>query len=312
MDRNPFVSIIIPAYNMRDYITETLESVSRQTFGDWEAIVVDDGSTDSTCERVRHFLCDPRFRLIQQENKGVAGAINSGLRCASGDWVALLGADDIWLPEKLEKQVSLVRAQMDTALVFSNGIEFDERGDTGAFYREPRKMPVGDIILRLLERNCLWASSVMVRRSDLLEVGMFDEDIAIGEDYLVWVRILARGGHAAGVWEPLVRYRKRGGSACSNKVHAFRDVEKVHTRFLDLDLTPEQRATVHTALLRDRAGQCLALARARLDAGEGSVATLLANAWMHMPAAPRPLAWILLLALPGGRKLLARKLSRRW
>ena len=73
----------------------------------------------------------------------------------------------------------------------------------------------------------------MVRRSDLLEVGLFDEDIAVGEDYLAWVRILARGGSAIGAWEPLVRYRKRGGSACTNKVRAYRDIEKVHERFLD-------------------------------------------------------------------------------
>ena len=105
--KRSLVSVIVPAYNAAGYIGEALASVASQSLADWEAIIVDDGSTDSTCECVQPFLEDPRFSLIEQENKGVSAARNAAVRRAVGDWVAFLDADDAWLPEKLETQVSL-------------------------------------------------------------------------------------------------------------------------------------------------------------------------------------------------------------
>ena len=163
----PFVSVIVPVYNAEDCVVEALESVRNQTFRDFEAIIVDDASTDRSAELVEQFTSDHRFRLIWREtNGGAAAAQNTGVTAASGEWIALLGCDDLWMPEKLERQVGLIRENPDASLVFSNGVEFDESGDLGPFYRGRRKFPEGRVLDRLLDHNCFWASSVMVRRRE--------------------------------------------------------------------------------------------------------------------------------------------------
>jgi len=309
----PFVSVIVPVYNAEDCVVEALESVRNQTFRDFEAIVVDDVSTDCSAEVVGQFTSDHRFRLIRREtNGGAAAAQNTGILAASGEWIALLGCDDLWMPEKLERQVALIRESPDASLIFSNGIEFDESGDLRPFYRERRKLPEGHVLDRLLDRNCFWASSVMVRRTDLLEVGLFSEDLCVGEDYLVWALILARGGRAAGVWEPLVRYRKSVASLSNRREQAYHDLERVHERLLDAGLDARRRRIVARALARDRSDQHLCAARLAIGSGRLRAASELLRAWLCLPGRVKPLLWIPLLLVPAGVEAVARNLARKW
>ncbi|MCX8053431.1 MAG: glycosyltransferase [Armatimonadetes bacterium] len=315
----PFVSVIIPVYNSERYIACTLESLQNQTFEDFEAIVVDDASTDSSVEIAKQFMSDRRFQLIARKtNGGAAAAQNTGVATSSGEWIALLGSDDVWMPDKLARQVGLIDEHPDAALVFSNGIEFDESGDLGMFYHERRKFPEGYVLERLLDHNCFWASSVMVRQKDLIRIGLFSEDLAIGEDYLAWALILARqepyppGGKAVGVWDPLVRYRKSASSLSNRRDQAYHDIELVHRKLLNADLIPRHKAILRKSLARDQSDQKLCAARLVLDYNRMLAAANLFRAWMRLPYRVRLLFWIPMLILPVFNESVKRSLARKW
>src|SRR5215208_4471602 len=106
----PQVTVITPLYNSSAFIRDTLDSLRGQTFTNWESILVDDGSTDDTVQVVEPYVTtDNRFRLMQQENRGIAGARNTGIKEARGEWICLLDHDDRWLAAKLEKQIAYAR-----------------------------------------------------------------------------------------------------------------------------------------------------------------------------------------------------------
>ncbi len=123
MSTSPFVSVIIPAYNSERFIRETLDSVLRQTYKRLEIIVVDDGSTDNTAGCVEGYHSSVRF--FRQENAGVGSARSAGFRAASGDYIAFLDHDDIWLPEKLEIQLSLAARHPESGLIACDGVQFE-------------------------------------------------------------------------------------------------------------------------------------------------------------------------------------------
>ena len=312
MFQNTLISIIIPAYNAEQYIADALHSLVVQTYPYYEAVIIDDGSTDATAERVRPFLSDSRFSYLQQSNQGVSAARNAGIRAASGDWIALLDSDDIWLPDKLEKQLGLAQLHSDASLIFSNGIEFGENLDERPFYAERRKFPEGDVLRRLLDRNCYWASSVMVRRSDTIEAGMFDERLTIGEDYLLWIKILSKGGRAMGVWEPVVRYRKRGGSAMSKKTAVYRDQELIFRELLKSKLSLDYGAVLRRSLARAKSDQLLCSARCAMSSSRIYAAIYMLKAWLCLPSRLKPLIWALELALPGRKAAVMKVLAKRW
>ncbi|MEH1931338.1 glycosyltransferase family 2 protein [Nostoc sp.] len=122
---NPLISVVIATYNTGRYLPETLESVIAQTYRNWEIIVVDDGSTDNTHELIKPYLSCICF--IQQKHGGLASARNAGLQLAKGDFIALLDADDLWLPEKLAIQVEIAGNNPESGLIASDGVEFDDQ-----------------------------------------------------------------------------------------------------------------------------------------------------------------------------------------
>ena len=124
----PRVSVVIPLYQTEIYIEQALRSVLAQTFDDFEVLVIDDGSRDRGPEIARSFS-DPRVKVISQENRGLAGARNSGIRLAVGEFVALLDADDLWEPEKLECHVRQLDADATLDVSFSASRLIDEAGD---------------------------------------------------------------------------------------------------------------------------------------------------------------------------------------
>lgn len=210
----PKISVVIPAYNAMAYLPETMESVLGQSFEDFEAIVINDGSFDQTAQWVSQ-VTDPRVRLISQENQGNAGARNTGIIHAQGDYVAFLDADDLWEPTKLEKQVRVLEENPDVGLVYTWVAYIDERGTlTGRVFKHEVE---GQVWSQLTEHNIVESGSVaMVRRSCFETVGLFDRNLGSHvEDWDMWLR-MANHYPFKVVKEPLVYYRQVSNSTSRN------------------------------------------------------------------------------------------------
>jgi glycosyltransferase involved in cell wall biosynthesis len=217
----PLVSVIIPAYNAADYIDQTLESALAQTYSHIEVLVIDDGSTDQTAEIVQQFVCrDQRVILLHQANAGVAAARNLGIAHAQGEFIAPLDADDIWFPQKLEKQVDcLLDSDPQVGLVYTWSVLLDEAGSQLRFAQTAQLE--GDVLIPLIFENFPGnASSPLIRHSSLNVVGDYDSRYkalnAQGcEDWDLYLRIAERYKFRV-VPEILVGYRQVMGSMSFN------------------------------------------------------------------------------------------------
>jgi glycosyltransferase involved in cell wall biosynthesis len=200
------ISAIIPVFNNGPYVAAAIESVLLQTQPPEEVIVVDDGSTDGTAEAVKPYVS--RVRYVYQSNQGEPAARNRGIREATGEYIAFLDGDDLWVPEKLELQKLYLRGHPDCALVYSDMSTFDENGTIDASVKERFGMTLssGRIFPALFMRSLFGSGSAMFHRRCLDKVGYFDEEFLIGSDYEMWLRI-ARHFVLGAVDRPLLRYR---------------------------------------------------------------------------------------------------------
>jgi glycosyltransferase involved in cell wall biosynthesis len=212
----PKVSVVIPAYNAMAYLPETVESVLKQTFTDFEVLIIDDGSSDHIVQWASQ-VTDRRVKLISQENQGVSAARNTGIAHAKGEYVAFLDADDLWEPTKLEKQVHCLENNPAAGLVYTWSALIDQLGN-----------PLGILLASHIEGN-VWeqivvkdmisnGSSPMVRRSCFETVGVFDPDrkISGAADRDMWIRIAASYPFIV-VKEPLTLYRRHPQSMAKNR-----------------------------------------------------------------------------------------------
>jgi glycosyltransferase involved in cell wall biosynthesis len=192
MSAVPKVSVIIPAYNVRHYIGEALVSLQRQSLQEFEALIVDDGSTDSTPEVVKPFCQqDSRFKLLPKENGGLSSARNYGIRHACADYIALLDGDDAYEPDKLSTHVALLDAHPDVGVVYSASRAIRDDGRP-TFLRLSGKPIHPDPFLALLCKNFVGhGSNGVFRRCIFDEVGEFDENLRSSEDVDFWLRIAA-------------------------------------------------------------------------------------------------------------------------
>lgn len=197
------VSVIIPTFNSAIYLRDAINSVLDQTYSALEAIVIDDGSTDETASVIKSF--PDRVIYIRQERSGPSNARNRGIAAATGEYVAFLDADDIWLPSKLEKQLKSLQQYPEAGLVYSRIVNFRDRtGKELGVY--PREMHSGILFDLLLTTPLLLLSSVVVRNQVLKELGGFDEGLTTAEDTHLYLRI-ARNFRIIGVPDILVRRR---------------------------------------------------------------------------------------------------------
>lgn len=190
-----WISVVVPSYNRSDLILSALESIRTQTFRPIEIVVVDDGSTDDTCEVVSEWArknVEPgklRLRLAQQANQGANAARNLGIREASGEVIAFLDSDDRWLPEKLEKQIALLNSEDEIGGVYCGLRNVDllsGKKDTP----EPRTYPTGDLLQQLLVHDVTEATSCwIVRKKCFQQVGTFDTDLPARQDWDMWIRL---------------------------------------------------------------------------------------------------------------------------
>jgi glycosyltransferase involved in cell wall biosynthesis len=223
----PLVSVVMPARNESRYVGEAVQSVVEQSYGEWELVVVNDGSTDATAEIVRSFA-DPRIRVYDQPGLGFVGALNRGLALARGDLIARLDADDIAHPKRLESQVEFLANHPGVGLVGSAAQYLFPEGE-----RVLSRRPTGDPALRraLLRDNPFVHSSIMLRRSVLHAIGGYDARYPSDTDYDLWVRVAARF-EVANLAEPLVTYRLRMDSLSRNRrlSHALRSRLEIQRR----------------------------------------------------------------------------------
>lgn len=209
----PKVSVVIPAYNAMTYLPETLNSVLKQTFSDFEVVIIDDGSTDLIQAWIAQNITDPRVRLITQANQGLSGARNTGIANAQGEYVAFLDADDVWEPTKLEKQVNYLDNNSTVGLVYNWTAFIDAEGKpTGRIMGGDIE---GDVLEEILQHNIIDCPSVVVRRKCFETVGMFDITLRSVEDWDMWIRIAARYPLAV-IKEPLVYYRQHSSNMSKN------------------------------------------------------------------------------------------------
>ncbi len=207
------VSVIMPSYNTEKYIKQTIESVFAQTYTDWELIIVDDCSTDHTDDVVKPFLSDQRVRYLKNEkNSGAAVSRNRALREANGKWIAFLDSDDLWRPEKLEKQVCFMEKN-GFHFSYTNYSEIDEKGNpNGITVTGPKKITKTGFF------NYCWPGclTVMYERS---VIGLIQiEDIKKNNDYAMWLKA-CRKAVCYHLNEDLALYRKgRKGSVSSQSI----------------------------------------------------------------------------------------------
>ncbi len=223
------VSIIVPVHNAAKCIEDTIQSIRSQTVQDWELILVDDCSTDCSAEIMERYECD-NIRIIRlNQGVGAAGARNKGLHAAKARYIAYIDADDLWSPDKLERQLAFM-AEKECAFSFT-GYEFADQNGVGVekIVHVPAKMSYR----AALKNTTIFTSTVMFD-TEKIQKNLLTMPNVASEDTATWWKILKRGYFAYGLDEALTLYRRSSGTLSANKLTAikrvwnlYRNVEKL-------------------------------------------------------------------------------------
>jgi len=213
------VSVILPIYNVEQYIAEAINSVLAQTYTNFELLAIDDGSTDRSIEICQQFT-DPRIKIIHQRNRGLAGARNTGIRHAQGEYLAFLDSDDLWLPEKLEKHVAHLEDSPTVGVSFSRSAFVDQKGKSLGLYlmteieqeltlrRMLCRCPVGNGSTVVIRKEVFEAIRFHDNLHGTVEDFYFDENFRRSEDFECWLRIaIATSWQFQGIPDALTLYR---------------------------------------------------------------------------------------------------------
>lgn len=201
----PLVSINLCCYNSERYLRETLDSIINQTYKNWELIVIDDGSSDSSGKIVSEYVKKSYpVHYYYQENRGLSYSRNRAIELSKGDYIAFIDHDDLWLPDKLEKQVKLFEEKTDVELIYSNFFSL-KNGRKKIYFNKPN--PEGYVFRDFLRYYPVALLTVMIRRPSLQRLtGLFDTNLKLSEEYELFMRLLysSRAGY---IREPLAIYR---------------------------------------------------------------------------------------------------------
>ncbi len=217
--QGPFISVVIPTYNSENFITKALESVSLQTYNNYEVIVSDDGSTDDTVGVVKSFFLKCPFKkksLLINKHEGPGAARNKGIKGASGDWISFLDSDDLWNDNKLESVVGYILKNDDIDLVCHSLVAIDGSKET---LMDPSKYFNNKIdpFLSIYRENCLHTSALTIKKNILYQAGLFDNILPSAQDYDLWLRLGMINKIKMGfIVDPLTTYINRVGSISSN------------------------------------------------------------------------------------------------
>lgn len=225
----PLISVIIPTYNAEKTIGKTIASVLNQTYPHFEILIINDGSTDATLDVISH-IPDPRIKIFSYPNKGLSPSRNRGIQQASGDYIALLDADDLWTPDKLADQLHALEQHPDAAVAYSwtDYIDSQDQLLHQGFYTKAN----GNVYLKLLLTNFLEnGSNPLICKWALAEVGEFDCSLSNASDWEMWLRLAARYPFVC-VAKRQVLYRVSSRSVSSN----IRGMEACCLRILERHL----------------------------------------------------------------------------
>ena len=280
VDTSPTFTVVVPLYNTQRYIAETLDSILAQSFADFEVVVVNDASSDNGPAIVEGYMArDARIRMVTQDNRGLAGARNSGIRHANGRYIALLDADDLWKPEKLALHKLHLDANPQIGVSFAPSLFIDENGGSLGLAQTPKlddidaehvfcRNPVGNGSAAVLRRSALDEIAFNIDTPAGPRTCWFDETFRQSEDIELWTRIIATTDwQFGGIAEALTLYRVNSGGLSA-------DVEKQFAswrRFRD-KLARIAPALVASAGNRAEAYQCRYLARRAAISGSGATA----------------------------------------
>ena len=267
----PIVSIVTPAFNAEHFIAHTIESVLRQTFTDFELLVIDDGSDDGTSGIAeRYAKRDSRIHLSRQTNRGIAAARNSGIKQARGRLIALLDSDDLWLPTFLCEQLAILEEHPEIAILSANALNFG-----GPFDGEPLLPVAGDApiypvpLLTLIQQEDSLSIFAVFRRELFDAVGTFDETLHRSEDYDLWLRAASAGLLIAVNPRPLGLYRRRADSLSADEALMLdamkQPLAKVQQAFAD---RPDIRTAIDAKLVALAERRLVAKARTALVEGD--------------------------------------------
>jgi glycosyltransferase involved in cell wall biosynthesis len=258
----PLVSVIVPAYNVSEFIVDALNSVLAQTFTDYEVIVINDGSPDT--EALERALAPFMSRIVylKQENRGVSAARNTGIKAARGPLVAFLDGDDTWLPNYLEVQVARIQADPTVDVLYPNVLLFGGPSETGEEFMTICPSNGEVTFERLLLQECNVSNCSIARRETLVRAGLFDESLRSVEDFDLWLRVIKQGGCIKYHRDVLARYRRRPGSLTADPIWLSKHILQVLQKVKEtMALTPAELALVDSqyqhfhALLRLQEGK---------------------------------------------------------
>ncbi|MFA4955758.1 MAG: glycosyltransferase [Candidatus Methanoperedens sp.] len=231
MVSNPKVSVIMNCYNSSTYLREAIDSVYAQTYRDWEIIFWDNASTDNSAAIAKSF--DEKLRYFHAEKTVPLGhARNLAIEKARGEYIAFLDCDDMWLPEKLEKQIEFLESHDDIAMVYSDILNIDGNGKSIENYLKNKKFYRGNIFENLLIYNFIAILTVVIRKKILDKVGMFDNNYMIDEDYELFLRISE--SHKIDFLDtPLAKYRIHGNNWCKKTDILVKEQNKILNYWMD-------------------------------------------------------------------------------
>lgn len=246
----PRVSVVIPTYNCAHYLPQAIDSVLAQSYTGLEVIVIDDGSRDNTADVAAAY--GSRIRYMRQENSGLPAARNRAIEAAEGELIALLDADDWWEPRKLEPQVELLDADRDVALVYTDlKVIYDDGRVIPSFLASRPLTSDGYVFSHLAQSGFILPSTVVLRRSCVEAVGMFDETMRSHEDIDLWLRLCHRW-KVASVRQPLVNRRQGAQNMTSNAaLRAVYGVKTFQKALAIPDLTAAERDLLQHRLERE-------------------------------------------------------------
>jgi glycosyltransferase involved in cell wall biosynthesis len=222
----PKVSVNICCYNSEKYIKETIQSVLDQTFNDFEVIIIDDGSRDKSAEIIKSFS-DQRLKYYYQNNQGLSSSRNRAIELSGGEYIALLDHDDLWNPNKLEKQIALFEKNPELALVFSNCYIISADGTISGTYFDINSPARGKVFDQLILRDFIPCLSAVIRKAVLIKTGLFRLDFKMAEEYDLFLRI-SKIAPIDYVDEPLASYRwHENNLSCNNPHRINRECVKI-------------------------------------------------------------------------------------
>lgn len=224
----PLVSVIITTHNRAELVFEAVQSVLEQTYENIEVIVIDNESIDNTREKLERL--DRRVRYVHKKNEGACKARNVGIALAQGEYIGFLDSDDLYLPEKIKICVEYLGSHPNYGLVHTAAYFIDEKGQVLEKYSHSQSCHLGDITHRLLLRNYICNSTVVVRRECFARVGPFDEGIFAPADWDMWLR-LSENYEVGYIKLPLTKYRVSNNYILKNLPASKAEEEKVLEKY---------------------------------------------------------------------------------